>query len=58
MLARHLVQEDVLRDQEVEVAEPLLDMVGVRLGLGGVLADEYRALTRSSWSPLIIWSRR
>ena len=37
--SRHVVQEDVLRDQEVELAEPFLDVVGVRLGLRRVLAD-------------------
>ena len=40
VLARHVVQEDVLRDQEVELPEPLFDVAGVRLGLRRVLADE------------------
>ena len=40
VLARHVVEEDVLRDQEVELSEAFLDVAGVRLGLRGVLADE------------------
>ena len=35
-----VVQEEVLRDDEVEVRHALLDVVGVRLGLHGVLADQ------------------
>ena len=44
VLPRRVVQEDVLRHQEVEPLQALLDVVGVRLGLRGVLADEVERL--------------
>ncbi len=40
MLAAGVVQEQVLGDQELQLVQPLLDMVRVRLGLRGVLADQ------------------
>jgi hypothetical protein len=40
VLRARLVQEQILRDEEVEVAEPLLDVMRVRLGLRRVLADQ------------------
>ena len=44
VLACRVVQEDVLRHEEVEPLEPLLDVARVGLGLGGVLADEVERL--------------
>ena len=41
---RGLVQEEVLRDHELELREPLLDVVRVRLGLRRVLADQVQRL--------------
>ena len=38
------VQEDVLGDQKLELAEPFLDVVRVRLGLGRVLTDQVHGL--------------
>ncbi len=42
--ARGLVQEEVLRDEELELPQPLLDVMRVRLRLGRVLADEVERL--------------
>ena len=39
-----LVEEEVLRDHELELREPLLDVVRVRLGLRRVLADQVQRL--------------
>ena len=44
VLPRRVVQEDVLRHQEVEPLETLLDVACVRLGLRRVLADEVERL--------------
>ena len=44
VLRRRVVQEDVLRDEELELREPLLDVVRVRLGLRRVLADQVERL--------------
>ena len=41
---RGVVQEQVLRDDELELGEPLLDVVRVRLGLRRVLADQVERL--------------
>ena len=44
VLPRRVVEEDVLRQEEVEPLEAFLDVLGVRLRLGGVLADEVERL--------------
>ena len=44
VLPGRVVQEDVLRDDELAAGEALLDVVGVRLGLGRVLADQVERL--------------
>ena len=44
VLRHPVVQEDVLRDDEVEPGEALVDVVGVRLRLGRVLPDEVERL--------------
>ena len=44
VLPRRVVQEDVLRHEEVEAFEAFLDMARVRLGLRRVLADEVERL--------------
>ena len=44
VLARRLVQEEILRDDELELREPLLDVRRVRLRLRRVLADQVERL--------------
>ena len=53
-----VVQEDVLRDDEVEPCEPLLDVARVRLGMRRVLADQVEGLDAPVVEPDIIWSSR
>ena len=44
VLPRRVIEEDVLRQEEVEPLEAFLDVLGVRLGLRRVLADQVQGL--------------